>query len=88
MGEKVAKPRFFSFCGSKAILSGPAGGVVGVAMTAYDQEKKQPIIGFDMGGTSTDVGEVVLIASFFLEAFYCFEIDLDFSLIYIYIHFD
>ncbi|PAV60150.1 hypothetical protein WR25_18508 isoform F [Diploscapter pachys] len=44
-----------NFCGSKAILSGPAGGVVGVAMTAYDQEKKQPIIGFDMGGTSTDV---------------------------------
>jgi len=43
------------FTGSRAILSGPAGGVVGYAMTTYDAEKKQPVIGFDMGGTSTDV---------------------------------
>ncbi|PIO61507.1 hydantoinase/oxoprolinase, partial [Teladorsagia circumcincta] len=43
------------FCGSKAILSGPAGGVIGVALTAYDQTSKSPVIGFDMGGTSTDV---------------------------------
>ena len=43
------------FNGSKAILSGPAGGVVGYAMTAFDQENPRPIIGFDMGGTSTDV---------------------------------
>ncbi|PIO59637.1 hydantoinase/oxoprolinase protein [Teladorsagia circumcincta] len=43
------------FCGSKAILSGPAGGVIGVALTAYDQTTKSPVIGFDMGGTSTDV---------------------------------
>lgn len=42
------------FCGSRAILSGPAGGVVGYAMTTYNEEKK-PVIGFDMGGTSTDV---------------------------------
>nr|CAB3264567.1 5-oxoprolinase [Phallusia mammillata] len=42
-----------SFNGSRAILSGPAGGVVGYAMTSY--EDKQPVIGFDMGGTSTDV---------------------------------
>ncbi|XP_062501085.1 5-oxoprolinase-like isoform X1 [Corticium candelabrum] len=40
------------FSGSRAILSGPAGGVVGYAMTAYNS---QPVIGFDMGGTSTDV---------------------------------
>lgn len=45
----------FRFYGSRAILSGPAGGVVGVALTAYDSESKKPIIGFDMGGTSTDV---------------------------------
>ncbi len=44
-----------SFRGSQAILSGPAGGVVGVAETAYDRSHPQPVIGFDMGGTSTDV---------------------------------
>ena len=42
------------FQGKDAILSGPAGGVVGAvqtsAMAGFDQ-----IIGFDMGGTSTDV---------------------------------
>lgn len=43
------------FTGLKAILSGPAGGVVGYAITSYDPETKIPIIGFDMGGTSTDV---------------------------------
>ena len=43
------------FKGSNAILSGPAGGVVGYALTTYSQNKRQPVIGFDMGGTSTDV---------------------------------
>ncbi|VDK34993.1 unnamed protein product [Gongylonema pulchrum] len=43
------------FCGSRAILSGPAAGVVGLALTAYSTKTKQPVIGFDMGGTSTDV---------------------------------
>ncbi|KAI1208675.1 Hydantoinase B/oxoprolinase-domain-containing protein [Annulohypoxylon truncatum] len=43
------------FTGLKAILSGPAGGVVGYAITSYDEETKIPVIGFDMGGTSTDV---------------------------------
>lgn len=43
------------FSGLKAILSGPAGGVVGYALTSYDSETKIPVIGFDMGGTSTDV---------------------------------
>ncbi|MCW8308922.1 hydantoinase B/oxoprolinase family protein [Acidiphilium sp. PA] len=42
------------FTGKDAILSGPAGGIVGAARTAtmagFDR-----IIGFDMGGTSTDV---------------------------------
>ncbi|KJH52803.1 hydantoinase/oxoprolinase [Dictyocaulus viviparus] len=46
---------YYSFCGSKAILSGPAGGVKGIASTAYDKTLKRPVIGFDMGGTSTDV---------------------------------
>ena len=43
------------FSGLRAILSGPAGGVVGYARTSYDPETKIPVIGFDMGGTSTDV---------------------------------
>ena len=43
------------FSGLRAILSGPAGGVVGYALTSYDHETRIPIIGFDMGGTSTDV---------------------------------
>lgn len=43
------------FMGSRAILSGPAGGVIGYAMTTYDDKTCQPIVGFDMGGTSTDV---------------------------------
>jgi len=41
--------------GLHAILSGPAGGVVGYARTSYNSKSKIPIIGFDMGGTSTDV---------------------------------
>ncbi len=40
------------FKGSNAILSGPAGGVVGYALTT---DLGKPVIGFDMGGTSTDV---------------------------------
>lgn len=48
----LAEARHFS--GKDAILSGPAGGIVGAARTArmagFDR-----IIGFDMGGTSTDV---------------------------------
>ena len=42
------------FKGKDAILSGPAGGVVGMietsALAGYEQ-----VVGFDMGGTSTDV---------------------------------
>jgi 5-oxoprolinase (ATP-hydrolysing) len=43
------------FGGHQAILSGPAGGVVGYAKTTYNTSTKTPVIGFDMGGTSTDV---------------------------------
>ncbi|MFP7671879.1 hydantoinase B/oxoprolinase family protein [Marivita sp. S0852] len=42
------------FQGKDAILSGPAGGVVGMVRTAADLGF-QKLIGFDMGGTSTDV---------------------------------
>lgn len=67
-----------SFFGNRAILSGPAGGVVGFAMTFTDYRRgkhasstlgqsnskshsspinsdSDAVIGFDMGGTSTDV---------------------------------
>ena len=43
------------FSGLRAILSGPAGGVVGYARTCFDETDPTPVIGFDMGGTSTDV---------------------------------
>jgi 5-oxoprolinase (ATP-hydrolysing) len=42
------------FQGKDAILSGPAGGVVGMAETGREAELDR-LIGFDMGGTSTDV---------------------------------
>ena len=42
------------FAGKDAILSGPAGGVVGMAETGR-QAGFGRLIGFDMGGTSTDV---------------------------------
>uniref|UniRef100_A0A8W7PML1 5-oxoprolinase n=1 Tax=Anopheles coluzzii TaxID=1518534 RepID=A0A8W7PML1_ANOCL len=55
--------RMEHFRGARAILSGPAGGVVGYAVTgmrdAGDDDPAAgpppPLIGFDMGGTSTDV---------------------------------
>jgi 5-oxoprolinase (ATP-hydrolysing) len=43
-----------AFQGKDAILSGPAGGIVGMARTAKEAGFEQ-VIGFDMGGTSTDV---------------------------------
>jgi 5-oxoprolinase (ATP-hydrolysing) len=49
------------FQGKDAILSGPAGGIVGMARTAELAQTEEntevgvQVIGFDMGGTSTDV---------------------------------
>jgi 5-oxoprolinase (ATP-hydrolysing) len=43
-----------AFQGKDAILSGPAGGIVGMAKTA-EEAGFGHVIGFDMGGTSTDV---------------------------------
>ncbi len=64
-GEMPGVPLFFmqssggltdarAFQGKDAILSGPAGGIVGMARTAA-LGGQQKVIGFDMGGTSTDV---------------------------------
>lgn len=54
--------RMKHFHGHRAILSGPAGGVVGYARTTRPPNTEvsasnpaPPVIGFDMGGTSTDV---------------------------------
>ena len=54
-----------AFQGKDAILSGPAGGIVGAARTA-GMAGLDNIIGFDMGGTSTDVA---LYAGGFERAF-------------------
>ena len=43
-----------AFSGKDALLSGPAGGIVGMARTAQAAGFDH-VIGFDMGGTSTDV---------------------------------
>ena len=43
-----------AFRGRDAVVSGPAGGVVGVARTAAAAACER-VLGFDMGGTSTDV---------------------------------
>jgi 5-oxoprolinase (ATP-hydrolysing) len=59
----LAEARHFQ--GKDAILSGPAGGIVGAARTAA-QAGFDRIIGFDMGGTSTDVA---LYAGAFERAF-------------------
>jgi 5-oxoprolinase (ATP-hydrolysing) len=64
-GEMPGVPLFFMqssggltdahhFQGKDAILSGPAGGIVGMARTA-ELAGHDRVIGFDMGGTSTDV---------------------------------
>jgi 5-oxoprolinase (ATP-hydrolysing) len=43
-----------SFQGKDAILSGPAGGIIGMVRTALAAGLHR-VVGFDMGGTSTDV---------------------------------
>ncbi|MBE0586351.1 MAG: hydantoinase/oxoprolinase family protein, partial [Desulfofustis sp.] len=63
-GERAARLMFMQsnggltdarmFQGKDAILSGPAGGVVGMVKTA-EMSGYRKLIGFDMGGTSTDV---------------------------------
>lgn len=51
----TADAKAIRLSGLRSILSGPAGGAVGYARTSFDEEENTPIIGFDMGGTSTDV---------------------------------
>ncbi|PBL03368.1 hypothetical protein ARMGADRAFT_1049317 [Armillaria gallica] len=44
-----------NFSGLRAVLSGPAGGVIGYSKTCYDANDGTPLVSVDMGGTSTDV---------------------------------
>ncbi|EPS72616.1 hypothetical protein M569_02132 [Genlisea aurea] len=55
------------FSGHKAVLSGPAGGVVGYSQTLFGIETDKPLIGFDMGGTSTDVSRYAGIYEHVIE---------------------
>src|SRR5438552_2309024 len=54
-----------AFQGKDAILSGPAGGIVGMVRTAQLADFDR-VIGFDMGGTSTDVSH---LSGYFERAF-------------------
>ena len=54
MTSAGALVRAEAFRGKDAVVSGPAGGVVGVARTALSAGSAA-VLGFDMGGTSTDV---------------------------------
>ncbi|PWA34318.1 5-oxoprolinase-like protein [Artemisia annua] len=45
------------FSGHKAVLSGPTGVVVMYSQTLFGVETEKTLIGFDMGGTSTDVSQ-------------------------------
>lgn len=54
MTSAGALVRADAFRGKDAVVSGPAGGVVGVAETVR-QAHAPAVLGFDMGGTSTDV---------------------------------
>ncbi|KAL7416475.1 5-oxoprolinase [Mrakia frigida] len=57
MGSDGGLVNLNGFSGLKSLLSGPAGGVVGFALTAYSPTSSDPppVIGLDIGGTSTDV---------------------------------
>jgi len=54
MTSSGALVRARAFRGKDAVLSGPAGGAMGAARTAMDAGAKA-VLGFDVGGTSTDV---------------------------------
>ncbi|ORY35049.1 Hydantoinase B/oxoprolinase-domain-containing protein [Naematelia encephala] len=47
--------RWDRFSGLRAVLSGPAGGVIGYSKICYDPKEGTAVVAVDMGGTSTDV---------------------------------
>ncbi len=56
MGSSGALLQSKKLLAKDTILSGPAGGMIGALAAARDSGlDQQPLIGFDMGGTSTDV---------------------------------
>ena len=52
-----------SFSGLKSILSGPAGGVVGYALTSWDEKERHPIIGFVISSTTPFQGSKHVLSS-------------------------
>lgn len=58
-----------NFSGLKSIISGPAGGVVGMALTSWDEETKTAVIGLDMGGTSVSALASVSVMRCWLRVF-------------------
>ena len=46
-----------NFSGLKSILSGPAGGVVGYALTSWDENEKHPIIGLVISSITPSPGK-------------------------------
>lgn len=48
-----------NFEGLKSILSGPAGGVVGYALTSWDEEVKKPIIGLISCAACATLADVI-----------------------------
>ncbi|XP_001848679.2 5-oxoprolinase [Culex quinquefasciatus] len=60
--------RMENFRGARAILSGPAGGVVGYAVTGSRDSGGVALIGFDMGGTSTDVSRYAGVYDHVIES--------------------
>ena len=49
-----------NFSGLKSILSGPAGGVVGYALTSWDEERKYPIIGYVQLSIQSSLSDLAL----------------------------
>lgn len=49
-----------SFTGNAALISGPAGGVVGVARSCYDVNDPKALIGFDMVSVHTYICAVTV----------------------------
>lgn len=57
------------FTGLRAVLSGPAGGVVGCALTSFSAKRQKPIVGFDMVGSPRRSFNNSSLTTFFSCAF-------------------
>ena len=57
-----------SFSGHRAVLSGPAAGVVGYARTTWEACGRRPVVALDVGGTSSDVSRFAGVYEHVYEA--------------------